>query len=237
MPLERLRRRLRIAVLFWRLSAVVTGILLVIGGAGALYLSALNHQLAIGSWIERALFDRGPVAAIVVWLPLFDLCLIGLSIFTIYFWLRWIAVAVRAARSVESGSVRYSPAVAVLGFLVPVVNLWMPLYTLLDLEHFAASVNGEKASPFVVRPTMVVLLGLLALGLIRSVGLHAVDDFSMPEEGRWMMLGVALAAIMALILLMVLASIMSDFNRAADRVLVDGPEASVLTHDFGTASG
>ena len=90
------------------------------------------------------------------------------QLLAILFFLRWIWLAVTLARAVRQGSVRYAPWMAVAGFLVPIVNLWMPLLTMVDIEEFAAAQETRPTGVLPWYPAGMGSTGILVYGLCRS---------------------------------------------------------------------
>lgn len=213
MPLERLRRKLSIAAFAWRAAASFCCLLLAAGAVVSLYMSSLHYRLTVAGWMDRANFDRSVVSGIVEWAPLFDIALVFCGLLCLIFWLRWVFLSTRLARLVDSESVRYSPAEAALGFLVPVVHFWMPIYALVDLQDFSAAQRREETPALPVKPAAIVVLAIVAFTLIGSVFFYPMDDFSFPERGQWVMLGVATAALACIVMLEVMESLVREVEK------------------------
>jgi hypothetical protein len=176
-------------------------------------MGSLHYRLTVAGWIDRANFDRSAVSAIVQWAPLFDLALIFCGLLCLIFWLRWVFLSTRLVRLVDPDAMRYSPAEAALGFLVPVVHFWMPIYALVDLQDFSAAQRREETPALPVKPAAIVVLAILAFTLIGSVFFYPMDDFSFPERGQWVMLGVATAALACIVMLEVMESLMREVEK------------------------
>ncbi|MCL6706124.1 DUF4328 domain-containing protein [Pseudomonas sp. R2.Fl] len=213
MPLERLRRKLSIAAFAWRGAANLCRLLLAIGAVAALYIGSLHHRLAVAGWMDRANFDRDAVSRIVRWAPLFDLGLLFCGLLCLIFWLRWVFLSARLVRLLDPAAMRYSPAEAVLGFLVPIVHFWMPIYALVDLEDFSAAQRRVETPALPVKPAAIVVLAVVAITLISSVFFYPMDDFSFPERGQWVMAGVATAALACLVMLEVMDSLVREVGK------------------------
>lgn len=234
--MQKLRARLGFAALAWRVWASVCGILLMLGACVALFFASLHYRLAVGDWTERALFDRSPVVAVVNWAPLFDLALLAALLMCLFFWLRWVYLAAKTVWLVDDTALRHSPMVAVFGFLAPVAQLWMPIFTLVDIEDFA---TRERRKAFLetapdekpdlpLKPGAIVLMALVSLGMIGAVFTFPIDDFSTPMIGQRVMLAVAAASISALVLLVLVDSYIRGVEREL-RMALERAEAAVET--------
>lgn len=227
MPLERLRRKLSIAAFAWRGVANLCRLLLAAGAVAALYIGSLHYRLTVAGWMDRANFDRGVVSGLVRWAPLFDLALIFFGLLCLILWLRWVFLSTRLVRLVDPTAMRYSPVEAVLGFLVPVAHFWMPIFTLVDLQDFSAARRRVETPALPVKPAAIVVLAIVAVTLISSVFFYPMDDFSFPERGQWVMLGVASAALSCLVMLEVMESLVREVEKG-QQIVFDQEEAGEI---------
>lgn len=186
----------------WTVTACASGTMLALTAGFYLYLAFVSYVVektgsAFRTGAESPIFQMVLAAS-----GPFDLCLAVLQLLTILFFLRWIWLSVKLARAIRRDSVRYTPWVAVLGFFVPIANLWMTIHTLKDIEAFSAS-QEERAPPvFPWYPSGMVLSGVLVLGLWRIVSAAPLDGFSDPAASQRLMQIAAFGAIAHLVLLM-----------------------------------
>ena len=186
----------------WNVTAFASGAMLALTAGFYLYLAFVSYVVektgsAFRTGAESPLFQMVLAAS-----GPFDLCLALLQFLTILFFLRWIWLSVRLARAIRRDSVRYTPWVAVLGFLVPIANLWMTICTLRDIEEFSAGQEERSAPAFPWYPTGMVLSGVLVLGLWRIVSAAPLDGFSDPAASQRLMQIAAFGAVAHLVLLM-----------------------------------
>lgn len=212
----------------WVLMACVSGVMLTLSVGFYLYLAFVSYVVektgsAFRTGAESPLFQ----AMLEVTGP-FDLSLAVLQALTILFFLCWIWLSVRLANAVRRDSVRYTPWMAIVGFFIPVANLWMPLYTLIDLEDFAAESESRAVSSIPWYPAGIVLTAILAFGLMRIVGDAPVDGFSDPAASQRLMQVAAVGAIAHLVLLMLTYAYMHAVSPGLELALRELAEAEGL---------
>jgi hypothetical protein len=209
----------------WNVCAWLSGLMLIVSVGFYLYIGFVSYVIeqtgsAFRTGVESELFQVILTAS-----GVFDLCLIVLVVLTILFFLRWIWLSVTLARAVRRQSVRYSPWVAVAGFLVPIANLWMSLFTLVDLEAFSATQETRPASAFPWYPAGIVLSGSLAYGLGQIVSITPVDGFADPAASQMLMQVAAAGSIAHLVLLMLTHAYMRMVLPGQELALVELTEA------------
>ncbi|MBW8321324.1 MAG: DUF4328 domain-containing protein [Arenimonas sp.] len=186
----------------WNVTACAVGAMLTLTAGFYLYLAFVSYVVektgsAFRTGAENPLFQMVLDVS-----GIFDLCLAVLQFLTILFFLRWIWLSVTLARAIRRDSVRYTPWVAVLGFFVPIANLWMTTSTLRDIEKFSAGQEERVPPAFPWYPAGMVLCGVLVLGLWRIVSAAPLDGFADPAASQRLMQVAAFGAVAHLVLLM-----------------------------------
>lgn len=209
----------------WTLAASISGVMLGLSVAFYLYLAFVSYVIEkTGSTFRTG--AESPLFQVLLEISgIFDLCLAAFQVLAILFFLRWIWLALTLARRLERGSIRYAPLVAIAGFLVPVANLWMPLFTLIDLEEFAAVRETRSVPALPWHPAGIVLSAILAFGLMRIVNDAPVDGFSDPGASQRLMQIAAIAAIAHMVLLLMSHAYMSLVTPGLELALLELAEA------------
>lgn len=186
----------------WVLTAGVSGAMLALSTAFYLYLAFVSYVVEKTGSAFRTGAESPAFQVLLDFSGSFDLGLTVFQLLAILFFLRWIWLSVTLARAVRQGSVRYAPWMAVAGFLVPIVNLWMPLLTMVDIEEFAAAQETRPTGVLPWYPAGMVLTGILVYGLWQIVSAAPVDGFADPSASQRLMQIAALGAIANMVLLM-----------------------------------
>lgn len=213
----------------WFLAACVGGAMLTFSVGFYLYIAFVNYVIektgstfhtGAESLLFQAMLDlTGP----------FDLTLAVVQAFTLLFFLRWTWLSVHLANAVRRDSVRYSARLAIVGFFVPVANLWMPLYTLIDLEDFSAESESRTAPSIPWYPAGIVLSATLATGLMQIVSAAPADGFSDPAASQHLMQVAAVGAIAHLVLLMLVHAYMQRLSSGQELALVELTESEGMS--------
>ncbi|MFC3162386.1 DUF4328 domain-containing protein [Ciceribacter thiooxidans] len=165
LPAPAFARRLGRARRLWEWLALATGALIAVKVVSYLYLAYATYVVErTGSRITAGIDSP----AVRTWLsiePGWDLTVILLGGVLLLFWLRLIWLSVVLAERIAPGSVRYAPSVAVAGFLVPIVSLWMPVYAMSDLGDVSAREEGRSTGAVQWHPALIVTLTLVSFGL------------------------------------------------------------------------
>ncbi|WP_416798356.1 DUF4328 domain-containing protein [Ciceribacter azotifigens] len=165
LPAPAFARRLDRARRLWEWLALATGALIAVKVVSYLYLAFASYVVErTGSRVTAGIDSP----AVRTWFSIeigWDAAVILLGAVLLIVWLRLIWLSVVLAERIAPGSVRYPPWMAVTGFLVPIVNLWMPVYTMSDLDEFCAREEGRSTAPFPLQPALIVTLTLAAFRL------------------------------------------------------------------------
>lgn len=209
----------------WTLAASISGVMLALSVAFYLYLAFVSYVIektgsAFRTGAESPLFQ-----VLLEFSGAFDLCLAAFQVLAVLFFLRWIWLALTLARKLDRGSIRYAPLVAIAGFLVPVVNLWMPLFTMIDLDEFAASRETRSVPAIPWYPASILLSAILAFGLMRIVNDTPVDGFSDPGASQRLMQVAAIGAIAHMVLLLLTHGFMALVTPGLDLAVLELAEA------------
>lgn len=153
---------------------------------------------AANTGADSAIFDVIDAAA-----RPFDASVLLLSVVKGVVFLYWIWVSVRLALQTLPGSVRYTAFISVMGFLVPVANIWMPLFTLIDLEEFSAVQGETPTDGFAKLPGLLTTLGLVYGGLSPVVSSMPDDISTDLAAAQAMMQTAAVFSITGILLMMV----------------------------------
>ncbi len=165
LPAPAFARRLDRARRLWEWLALATGALIAVKVVSYLYLAFASYVVERTGSRVTAGIDSPAVQA---WFQIetgWDITVILLGGVLLLLWLRLIWLSVVCAERISPGSVRYAPWVAVAGFLVPVVSLWMPVYAMSDLGDVSAREEGRSTDAFQWRPALIVTLALVSFGL------------------------------------------------------------------------
>lgn len=212
----------------WVLTACVSGAMLALSTAFYLYLAFVSYVVEKTGSAFRTGAESPAFQALLDLSGSFDLGLTVFQLLAILFFLRWIWLSVTLARAVRQGSVRYAPWMAVAGFLVPIVNLWMPLLTMVDIEEFAAAQETRPTGVLPWYPAGMVLTGILVYGLWQIVSAAPVDGFSDPSASQRLMQVAALGAIANMVLLMLSYAYMHAVTPGLELALRELAEAQGL---------
>ncbi|GEO85062.1 MULTISPECIES: DUF4328 domain-containing protein [Alphaproteobacteria] len=213
----------------WVVLAWLSGSMLVLSVGFYLYIAFVSYVIEHTGSTFRTGADSAAFQVMLNASGVFDLCLTVLEAVAILVFLRWIWLSVVLARAVNRESVRYAPWVAVVGFLVPIVNYWMPLQVLIDLEAFAAAEEERPVSAFPWYPAGMVFCGFLAYGLWQIVNATPVEGFSNPAASQRLMQIAALGAIAHLVLLMLSNAYMRIVSTGQELALRELAETERLT--------
>ncbi|RCW27459.1 uncharacterized protein DUF4328 [Ciceribacter lividus] len=165
LPAPAFARRLNRARRLWEWLALATGVLIAVKVVSYLYLAFASYVVERTGSRVTAGIDSPAVQAwfqIEIW---WDITVILLGAVLLIVWLRLIWLSAVLAERISPGSVRYAPWVAVAGFLVPIVSLWMPVYTMSDLGNVFAREEGRSTDAFPWIPALIVTLALVSFGL------------------------------------------------------------------------
>lgn len=212
----------------WVLTACVSGAMLALSTAFYLYLAFVSYVVEKTGSAFRTGAESPAFQALLDLSGSFDLGLTAFQLLAILFFLRWIWLSVTVARAVRQGSVRYVPWMAVAGFLVPIVNLWMPLLTMVDIEEFAAAQETRPTGILPWYPAGMVLSAILVYGLWQIVSATPVDGFSDPSASQRLMQVAALGAIANMVLLMLTYAYMHAVTPGLELALRELAEAQGL---------
>lgn len=212
----------------WVLTACVSGAMLALSTAFYLYLAFVSYVVEKTGSAFRTGAESPAFQALLDFSGSFDLGLTVFQLLAILFFLRWIWLSVTLARAVRQGGVRYAPWMAVAGFLVPIVNLWMPLLTMVDIEEFAAAQETRPTGVLPWYPAGMVLTGILVYGLWQIVSAAPVDGFSDPSASQRLMQVAALGAIANMVLLMLTYAYMHAVTPGLELALRELAEAQGL---------
>lgn len=165
LPALAFARRLDRARRLWEWLALATGVLIAIKVVSYLYLAFASYVVERTGSRVTAGIDSPAVQA---WFQIeigWDITVILLGAVLLIVWLRLIWLSVVLAERISPGSVRYAPWVAVAGFLVPIVSLWMPVYAMSDLGNVSAREEGRSTDAVQWHPALIVILALVSFGL------------------------------------------------------------------------
>ena len=213
----------------WFLTACVSGAMLTFSVGFYLYIAFVNYVIEKTGSTFRTGAESQLFQAMLEFTGPFDLVLAVVQALTLLLFLRWIWLSVRLANAVRRDSVRYSARLAIVGFFVPVANLWMPLFTLIDLEDFAAERESRAAPAVPWYPAGIVLSAILATGLMRLVAAAPTDGFSDPAASQQLMQVAAVGAIAHLVLLMLVHAYMQRLLPGQELALVELTESEGLS--------
>lgn len=165
LPAPDFARRLDRTRRLWEWLALATGALIAVKVVSYLYLAYATYVVErTGSRVIAGIDSP----AVRTWLSIevgWDITVILLGAVLLIVWLRLIWLSVVLAERISPGSVRYAPWVAVAGFLVPIVSLWMPIYTMSELGDLSAREEGRSAAPLPWYPALIVTLTLVSFRL------------------------------------------------------------------------
>ncbi len=212
----------------WVLTASVAGAMLALSAVFYLYLAFVSYVVDKTGSAFRTGAESRVFQTLLDLSGSFDLCLTVFQLLTLLFFLRWIWLSVTLSRAVRRGSVRYAPWMAVAGFLVPIVNLWMPLLTMVDIEEFAAAQETRPTAVLPWYPAGMVLSGILVYGLWQIVSAAPVDGFSDPSASQRLMQVAAFGAIANMVLLMLTYAYMHAVTPGLELALRELAEAEGL---------
>lgn len=212
----------------WILTACVSGAMLALSVAFYLYLAFVSYVVEKTGSAFRTGAESPVFQTLLDLSGSFDLFLTVFQLLALLFFLRWIWLSVALSRAVRRDSVRYAPWVAVAGFLVPIVNLWMPLLTMVDIEEFAAAQETRPTATLPWYPAGMVLSGILVHGLWQIVSAAPLDGFSDPSASQRLMQVAAIGAIANMVLLMLTYAYMHAVTPGLELALRELAEAQGL---------
>lgn len=147
----------------WTATALVSAGLLVLSTLFYLYIAFVSYVLEHTGSNAHTGADSPVFAVLMRVAGPFDLVVAALAVLNTAFFFYWLFLSVGLARAIEPASVRYPPWTALLGFVVPIVNLWMPIYTLVDLDDFAARQEARSTARFPLLASAMMLCCVVAL--------------------------------------------------------------------------